>query len=83
MGAAYHWLVVQGFWRAIVTWTVGFLMGTVLKGGLKRAWEQHMRAQHLIADRLDTETPGGLGDLMAEERRKRVEGLHRNAKRQR
>lgn len=30
---------------------------------VKHAWHEHRKTQETIADRLDTETPGGLGEL--------------------
>lgn len=42
--------------RSFVAWTIGFLMGTVIVGNLRRLL-------HTIADRLDDRTPGGLGEI--------------------
>ena len=69
-----HWLLVTA-WpiieKSTLGTTTGFLVGRVLLTRLRKEWQEHIRTQHTIADRLDTSTPGGLGDLV-----KRDDGLH-------
>ena len=58
-----------GVWHHLVS--LGLLkdllgVGVNVTGGAAAAylpWKRHRQAQTLIADRLDTTTPGGLGDL--------------------
>ena len=56
-----HWLQVNGFWVAVIAWTV-FTGLTVAVGWLP--WRRNRRMQQKIADSLDTSTPGGLTDLV-------------------
>ena len=69
MAHVYHTLVVAGLWRYMLAWAVGYLMGTLVMGKLLRAIRTHLATQtgHLdvIADRLDTSTPGGLQEVVA------------------
>lgn len=60
MTALWHWLEAQGFVRDVVG-TVVALAGAHFVG-----WRphHHQKVQEKIADRLDTTTPGGLGDLV-------------------
>ena len=44
--------------------TVALLFGALVTTPLTRMWRQHQRTQQLIADRLDTSTPGGLHDVV-------------------
>lgn len=61
---AYHWLVAQGFWRAVVGVVVATLTGWLLRLGKRlRKIENH----------LDTSTPGGLAEVVGELRRSRGE----------
>lgn len=56
-----HWLQANGFWVAVVAWSV-FTTLTAAVAWLP--WKRHRKAQKLIADRLDTSTPGGLTDVV-------------------
>lgn len=42
--------------RSFVSWTVGFLMGVIIVGNVKRVLAE-------IRDKLDDRTPGGLGEV--------------------
>lgn len=67
MSAVWDWLVVQGgIYHALVTVVLGLVVGWGL-GTAKfvPAWRRHEEQQKVIADRLDTRTPGGLGDVVA------------------
>lgn len=44
--------------------TVALLFGALVTKPLTRMWRQHRHTQQLIADRLDTSTPGGLHDVV-------------------
>jgi hypothetical protein len=44
--------------RSFVSWTVGFVMGIVIVGNVKRVLAE-------IRDHLDDRTPGGLGEVAA------------------
>jgi hypothetical protein len=59
---------------ALCTWSVGFLMGVVVRqwavGAIRRAWGEHVELQRRqvleqerIADLVNPLTPGGLGDI--------------------
>jgi hypothetical protein len=58
--ALWHWLEAQGFVRDVVGIPVA-LVSAHLAGWHPR---RHLRVQEQIADRLDTSTPGGLGDVV-------------------
>lgn len=47
--------------RSFVSWTVGFLMGVLIVGNVKRVLAE-------LRDKLDDRTPGGLGEIAAEQR---------------
>lgn len=47
--------------RSSISWAVGFVMGVVIVGNVKRVL-------HEIRDKLDDRTPGGLGEVVAEQR---------------
>lgn len=47
--------------RSSVSWAVGFVMGTLVVKNLKRVL-------HRIEDQLNTETPGGLHDVVEAQR---------------
>lgn len=84
--SALKWLVyTDGLAGQIINWLLGlFLTFVVLKRIMRpigtaigREWKAHRDAQEkliisnaLIADRLDPNTPGGLGDVMAELRKR-------------
>lgn len=50
--------------KSVVTWTIGFIMGTLIMGNVKRLLHRNLKVQEQIADQLDTTTPGGLTDLV-------------------
>ena len=63
-----HSLLTQVYQDAVlsvVAAMVSFLLGTLVGARVKKWWQAHERTQRLIADRLDTATPGGLGDVDA------------------
>ena len=69
MGHLWAHLVAAGLLRDLLSAAVAVLTGHVV---LWRPWRAHRRAQaqaaadrRLIADRLDTSTPGGITDLVA------------------
>ena len=73
--SADDWLVQKVVLGNVVGDVVGALVTFILVGLLlrpfaawiKREWAAHREAQanqRLIADRLDTQTPGGLGDIL-------------------
>jgi hypothetical protein len=59
---AWQWLVDQGLYRDLLATTVAMTGAHLV---LWRPLRRHRRVQEQIADRLDTSTPGGLGDLTA------------------
>lgn len=65
----YDSLVRAGLWHYVLEWTVGFAMtGIIVKGlggKIRRAVRAHTAEQRRIADLLDTNTPGGLTDVLA------------------
>lgn len=68
ISSAYSWLVHQGnLYSNIVEWVVAFILGYLVRGLLVRsiadAWHEHMSTQREIADKLDPDTPGGIGRL--------------------
>ena len=64
--SVYHHLVALGLWKDVLSTSVG-LGGAAAGGWLP--WRRHRRTQQAIADRLDTSTPGGLGDLVPKTRK--------------
>jgi hypothetical protein len=56
-----HWLQVNGFWTAVIAWSV-FSMLTVAAAWMP--WRKSRKVQAEIANNLDTSTPGGLTDLV-------------------
>lgn len=44
--------------RSVVSWSVGFVMGVIIVGNVKRVLAE-------IRDHLDDRTPGGLGEVAA------------------
>ena len=50
--------------RSTVSWTIGFVMGVLVMGNVKRLLRQHLHVQEKIANELDTDTPGGLTDVL-------------------
>lgn len=60
MTALWQWLQAQGLVRDIVATVVG-VTGAHLAGWRPK---RHQRTQEQIADRLDTSTPGGLGEIV-------------------
>lgn len=70
---AYWWLVDQNLWKACVNWTVAGILTIVF---IRRPWKKHMKAQKAarvlthtnqtkIMDQLDTDTPGGLSEVVS------------------
>lgn len=47
--------------RSVVSWTVGFTMGVLIVGNVKRVLAE-------LRDKLDDRTPGGLGEVVTEQR---------------
>lgn len=64
----WHHLVALGLLKDLLSTGVG-LAGAAAGGWLP--WKRHRQAQKTIADRLDTTTPGGLGDLVTGKAAKR------------
>lgn len=60
MTALWHWLEDQGAVRDLVATTIAVASAHVA------GWRprKHQRTQEQIADRLDTDTPGGLSDVV-------------------
>lgn len=62
-----NWLVQQGLIKDIVSWGVGLFMGgvlgTLISLKIKDLFESHKYNQEIIADRLNANTPGGLGEI--------------------
>jgi hypothetical protein len=46
--------------RSFVSWSVGFVMGVIIVGNVKRVLAE-------IRDHLDDRTPGGLGEVAAQQ----------------
>jgi hypothetical protein len=71
----YAWLYAQGLWKSVIAVCVAFTVGRIVRfRPLKRIHAQNKRleAQNVraeaqgkrIEDLLNTETPGGLGDVV-------------------
>lgn len=56
----YYALVNAGLWHDILNWGIGAVLGFLLA---RVPWRRHKREQARLMDRLDAETPGGLGDI--------------------
>lgn len=63
----YWWLEENNFWKSQVAFWVTIALSAIVGVFLRpwRAWKRHKATQEAIADRLDTQTPGGLADLVA------------------
>jgi hypothetical protein len=60
--AIYLWLEGEGnLWKAVVAFWVAVILGWLV-GVLP--WLRNRKTREQIADRLNTETPGGLADLV-------------------
>jgi hypothetical protein len=56
----WHWLILHNLWQSVISWAVF----TALNGfWALRLWKKHRHAQADIQDKLDTDTPGGLGEI--------------------
>lgn len=65
-----RWLTDHKLWDDVVGDTVLFIFTVVIVGTARKVMKKARGILHvvrLIADRLDTTTPGGLGDLVADE----------------
>lgn len=60
MIAFWHWLEAQGFVKDVVGTAVAIVAARIAGWHPRR----HQRTQEQIADRLDTDTPGGLSDVV-------------------
>lgn len=61
MTHVYLWLVDQGLWKSVITWSVGVILGALVTW---RPWNRHRRAQDRIIDLLRADTPGGIEALL-------------------
>lgn len=61
----FHWLIRNGLYNAVITWAV-FALGAWLLAWLKLIplWRHYKAQQERIVDLLDTDTPGGLKDVV-------------------
>ena len=59
--AAWHWLVANDLWHAVVATLVSLPAAVVVAWA---PWKRHRAAQSRISDLLDTSTPGGLTDVV-------------------
>lgn len=59
MNSAIHFLETNGILSAVLKWVVLGLLGWLVK-----LVKTHVAQQKKIADRLNTETPGGLADVV-------------------
>ena len=57
----YDWLVNNTLWHAVVTFSVGFTLARVLSW---RPLKRLHASQAAIQDALNTQTPGGLTDVV-------------------
>ena len=62
--SVFNWLVANNLWRDVIQLSVASIFGYVL-GRLpwKRLKKQQARNQAAVMDKLNAETPGGLGDI--------------------
>lgn len=61
----FHWLVAQGLYKDLIAATVAFLVGHFLAWRpAKKIVKANAKQQERIADLLDTETPGGMHDVV-------------------
>lgn len=70
---AWHWLVANDLWHAVVA-TLVSIPAAVLTAWAP--WKRHRASQRRIADLLDTTTPGGLADLNETLKSLGRDGLH-------
>jgi hypothetical protein len=60
----YHALVMAGLWHDALNWGVGALLGFALA---RIPWKRHQKKraadQAELMDRLNADTPGGLGEI--------------------
>lgn len=65
----WQWLLEHHLWDALVaafaTWGVAGICGVIVRYMIIDNWNALMRTQDQIVDLLDTNTPGGLGDIIA------------------
>jgi hypothetical protein len=59
----WHWLVAHGLYNFAVAWGVGFVLGGLLIPFVRKLLHGSKNELSKIADLLDTETSGGLGEL--------------------
>ena len=57
----YNWLVDNGLWRDVISFSVGAILGLVVA---THPFRLVHRALFRISDQLDTRTPGGLTDIL-------------------
>jgi|HubBroStandDraft_5_1064220.scaffolds.fasta_scaffold463544_1 hypothetical protein len=62
--AVYHALVAAGLWHDALNWGVGAVLGFMLA---RVPWKRHQKKtaaqQAELMDRLNADTPGGLGEI--------------------
>jgi hypothetical protein len=62
--AWYRWAVVNNLWRDVLTWVTGIVLNAAWA---VRVWVRARRAARVrhaeLLDRLDPETPGGIGEI--------------------
>lgn len=61
IGTAYRWLVAQGLYHDVVAAVIAAVIAKAI--GLHKRVKKMLTLLHLIADRLDTDTAGGLADI--------------------
>ena len=70
MSEAYRWLVEAGLWRDLLAASVGVAVGHVFAWRpLRKIARQHAEQQAKIADLLNTDSPGGLAEVVREIRK--------------
>jgi hypothetical protein len=56
----YWWLENNNLWKACVAWGVGLTLNATWA---VRIWLKQQKHNRNVLDKLDTETPGGLGEI--------------------
>lgn len=56
----YWWLENNNLWKAVVAWSVGLSLNAAWA---IRVWIKQKQHNKAVLDKLDTETPGGLGEI--------------------
>jgi hypothetical protein len=65
MSGAYHALVADGLWKDVLSFSIVTAGAAIVaKVKLIPAWRKHREQQDRTADLLDTQTPGGLADVV-------------------